>query len=265
MNVERDTNSSIGKDESEPLQFIHDIGVFDSEKSMHTYTSRFFDPATLNFECIYRWLRGRHRFLASFISSLICNPPDHESLILDNLVHRHASVWPTDDHDNRVLQVDAANLVVPVGETTLFSSLCNLKAISARLFFRETLLKLILNQYLRSIATPNAFSRDGISDEDFVMHGVARYIADQNERILIDEPLALHALMTVYETEQLSTADKRLETVSTATSADTGEKAVSCEELSALLLASFFGGGGRSLLGAQDSWSLIQGRKPHPV
>lgn len=162
-------------------------------------TSRFFGSVPPNLERLYRWLSGRHRFLATYVTNALRYPPQWQDTLLNLLAWEHAGVWPSDhasseSPDQQREAAAIAGVEASAGLETVSMVLEHFKGKWPRVFYRENLRKLVLHQHLQSMVAPAIFKRWQVPGSDLIFYGFTRYNAQgPQSKITINEPLALHA------------------------------------------------------------------------
>ncbi|KAG8817217.1 hypothetical protein FRC17_011324 [Serendipita sp. 399] len=228
--------STVAKEGGLELEMMTDLGAFDNEEDQQTYLkqylpSGFLDTAsgqTLASRVGY-WLRGRHRFTATYLSHLIRNAFESPHVVLNDLVHNMTGFRPKDIYGDPPL---IAKLPKPRGFD--FSNLLDKST------KESDLLPTVAFFVFEYTFTGKIRGLGGSTGERMVEYGVSRFKRPSESDSGIaetDEPLAILGLVKFLEQQNLRLERYLMEALNTANPSARG---FAFEPFGAYLLARAF-------------------------
>ncbi|KAJ7162004.1 hypothetical protein C8R43DRAFT_317228 [Mycena crocata] len=189
-----------------PTTYITDIGAFVEEEEHRRYMQRRMPPifsvstpeVTALFERCFLWLKGRYRFTATFIQELLHQNFENPHRVLNSYVMRSTQIPVGDDLSDGFRPTDGRRFwkteprAVDRYSTFGFGRFEKLK--SADPVVLNAVRKNAMKYWMRSEPARFLIPRE---QRELVVAGFARYsaVGTDNTRVLIDEPLALLALI----------------------------------------------------------------------
>ncbi|KAJ3847913.1 hypothetical protein EV368DRAFT_50309 [Lentinula lateritia] len=164
---------------------VNDTGAFNDIHSQKKYIEEYFPPHIWQsdkfprlLQRIFRWLRGRHRFTAEYISAVLQNGYNHLDKLLNAYIFSLTGFEPTDYNGNEIIP----ELIDFPHRAFIFEAV-NIK-------MKEKIKSLCYDYLLRS----RLDGWLGSDENEYIAHGFARVnISGGRKLIRIDEPLVMMA------------------------------------------------------------------------
>ncbi|KAJ3917989.1 hypothetical protein F5877DRAFT_43543 [Lentinula edodes] len=164
---------------------VNDTGAFNDIHSQQKYIEEYFPPHIWQsdrfprlLQRIFRWLRGRHRFTAEYISAVLQNGYNHLDKLLNAYIFSLTGFEPTDYNGDEIIP----ELIDFPHRAFIFEAV-NVK-------MKEKIKSLCYDYLLRS----RLDGWLGSDENEYIAHGFARVnISEGRKLIRIDEPLVMMA------------------------------------------------------------------------
>ncbi|KAJ3885244.1 hypothetical protein GG344DRAFT_82945 [Lentinula edodes] len=164
---------------------VNDTGAFDDIDTQRKYIEGYLPQHVLQsdqfprlLERIFRWLRGRHRFTAEYISIVLQNGYEHLDKLLNAYIYNLTGFEPTDYSGEEVI----SRLITFPTRAFIFETVSDTMKERIKSLCYDYLLRSRLEGWL------------GDDEDDYIAYGFARVkFSGELKRIRIDEPLVLMA------------------------------------------------------------------------
>ncbi|KAJ3806174.1 hypothetical protein F5876DRAFT_50532 [Lentinula aff. lateritia] len=168
-----------------PCDDVNDTGAFDDIDTLRNYIEGYLPQHVLQsdqfprlLERIFRWLRGRHRFTAEYISVVLQNGYKHLDKLLNAYIYNLTGFEPSDYSGEEVI----SKLITFPTRAFIFETVSDTMKERIKSLCYDYLLRSRLEGWL------------GDDEDDYIAYGFARVkFSGELKRIRIDEPLVLMA------------------------------------------------------------------------
>ncbi|KAJ7741218.1 hypothetical protein DFH07DRAFT_838326 [Mycena maculata] len=174
----------------ESLRWTSDTGAFDEQTAQENYLRRFLPPSYLTSKSgeeflrrVWQWVRGRHRYTASLIESLLAASFEKPHELLDQYIQTLTEFIPTDNREVTAKQPLTNFGLLDDLNPSHYSALESESNRQTKFDIHDTLFN-----YLTAGPRSVPFGADRI---DLVSLDYGRFIDGEMREIFVDEPIVL--------------------------------------------------------------------------